>query len=112
MVPHSRGLRIRNEPDAEAFLRNAVFREFAKNEMISFLQKTAKITKTNLAERRSFFVLQSMKILFSCEDFSEKSFACLINRARALAAHNAANPAGESPVMVNDDSPSSDNRRG
>ena len=27
--------------------------------------------------------LQSMKILFSCEDFSEKSFASLINRARA-----------------------------
>jgi hypothetical protein len=25
---------------------------------------------------------QSMKILFSCEDFSEKSFASLINRAR------------------------------
>jgi len=24
-----------------------------------------------------------MKILFSCEDFSEKSFASLINRARA-----------------------------
>ena len=28
-------------------------------------------------------VLQSMKILFSCEDFSQKSFASLINRARA-----------------------------
>jgi len=27
-------------------------------------------------------VLQSMKILFSCEDFSEKSFASQINRAR------------------------------
>ena len=27
--------------------------------------------------------LQSMKILFSCEDFSQKSFASLINRARA-----------------------------
>jgi hypothetical protein len=26
---------------------------------------------------------QSMKILFSCKDFSEKSFASLINRARA-----------------------------
>ena len=31
---------------------------------------------------------------------------------RALAAHNADNPAGGSPVMVNDDSPSSHNRRG
>ena len=29
--------------------------------------------------------LQSMKILFSCEDFSEKSFASLINRARRRA---------------------------
>jgi hypothetical protein len=28
-------------------------------------------------------VLQPMKILFSCEDFSEKSFASLIHRARA-----------------------------
>jgi hypothetical protein len=27
--------------------------------------------------------LRSMKILFSCEHFSEKSFASLINRARA-----------------------------
>jgi hypothetical protein len=33
-------------------------------------------------------------------------------RARALAAHNAANPAAGSPVMVNDDKPSSYNRRG
>src|SRR5262252_5009783 len=30
--------------------------------------------------------LQLMKILFSCEDFSEKSFASLINRARARGA--------------------------
>ena len=44
--------------------------------------------------------------------FSENSFASLINRARALAAHNADNPAGGSPVMVNDDNPSSHNRRG
>ena len=31
----------------------------------------------------AFSALQSMKILFSCEDFSQKSFASLINRARA-----------------------------
>jgi hypothetical protein len=30
-----------------------------------------------------FPALQSIKILFSCEDFSEKSFASLINRTRA-----------------------------
>jgi hypothetical protein len=33
-------------------------------------------------------------------------------RARPLAAHNADNPAGGSPAMVNDDKPSSYNRRG
>jgi hypothetical protein len=34
-----------------------------------------------------------MKILFSCEDFSEKSFASLINRARRRArAREAINP--------------------
>src|SRR6185312_16665510 len=31
------------------------------------------------------FVLQSVKILFSCEDFSENSFASVINRPRARA---------------------------
>jgi hypothetical protein len=34
------------------------------------------------------------------------------SRARPLAAHNADNPAGGSPAMVNDDKPSSYNRRG
>jgi hypothetical protein len=36
--------------------------------------------------------LQSMKISFSCEDFSEKNFASLINRARARRAREAINP--------------------